>query len=271
MSMPSPAAHGAFRAADAAGELIYAIGDIHGRYDLVIPLLATVFADAQKAVRERPPQVIFLGDYVDRGPDSAKVIEALVRLEARSGYRLTFLKGNHEQAMLDFIEDADAGRDWIRFGGAPTLAAYGVAPPKANDKRAAFERARRALLVHLPPAHLDFLQRLEVMAQVGDYAFVHAGIRPGRALAVQTDDDLLWIRDAFIGHPGPHEKVIVHGHTWIDDQPRILQQRIGVDTGAYETGVLTALRIEDGDIRFLQARGASSAPSEERALALQSQ
>jgi len=268
--MPAPPSGMGFRAADVGGERVYAIGDIHGRYDLLIPLLATVFADAQGAACDRPPRIIFLGDYVDRGPDSAKVIEALVRLEARAGHRLTFLKGNHEQALLAFIEDADAGHDWIRFGGAPTLASYGVPPPKADDKPAAFERARDALVAHLPAAHLDFLERLEVMAQVGDYAFVHAGIRPGRDLATQTDDDLLWIREAFLSHPGPHEKVIVHGHTWIDDQPRILQQRIGVDTGAYETGVLTALRIEDGGIRFLQARGAAVA-SRERAFALQSQ
>ena len=260
-----------FKAAAVAGELVYAVGDIHGRYDLLIPLLAMILADSEKAERLRPARLIFLGDYVDRGPDSAKVIEALVRLQARSPYDLRFLKGNHEQAMLAFINDASAGRDWIRFGGGPTLAAYGVAPPALDNRLAVFERARETLLIHLPAAHRDFLERLEVMAEVGDYAFVHAGVRPDRSLAQQIDDDLLWIRDGFIGHPGPFEKVIVHGHTWIDDQPRLLQHRMGVDTGAYQTGVLTAVRIKDGDVRVLQARGAPADMSGERALALQSQ
>jgi serine/threonine protein phosphatase 1 len=232
-------------------ELVYAVGDVHGRYDLMKALLAQIAADYAVRARGRRPIVIFLGDYVDRGPQSPKVLEALLWLRRRPDLELHLLKGNHEQALLAFLDAPERGAGWLQYGGAETLAAYGVPPP---EDPSGLRRARDALLEAMPASHLWLLQRLELMVGVGGYAFVHAGIRPGAALAEQAENDLLWIRQPFLEHAGTHEKVIVHGHTWIDERPQLHAARIGVDTGAYATGVLTAVRL-DGEAReILQAR-----------------
>jgi serine/threonine protein phosphatase 1 len=254
---------GGFRAASAAGELIYAIGDIHGRYDLLVELLAAIAQDGEPALREKPPVLVFLGDYIDRGPDSAKVVEALTWLERRRDYSLRFLKGNHEKTLLDFLEDPAVAVDWLRFGGIETLQSYGVEAPTPEGPLPAFVEARDALLRNMPAAHLRFYERLETFLEIGDYVFVHAGIRAGRTIMEQSEEDMLWIRDEFIGSPGPFERVVVHGHTWFDERPRLLQHRIGVDTGAYRTGVLTAVRIEDDDLTVLQVRAPESAGATE--------
>ncbi|MGA0606451.1 metallophosphoesterase family protein [Phenylobacterium sp. VNQ135] len=235
------------------GELVYAVGDVHGCYDLMKTLLAKIAADSAARARGRRPILIFLGDYVDRGPESAKVLEALIWLRRRPDLEVRLLKGNHEQAMLAFLDAPEANAAWLRWGGAETLQAYGVAPPTGEEGPLAVLRARDELLQRMPAGHLLLLQRLELMVAVGDYAFVHAGVRPGAALAQQTEQDLLWIREGFLDAVGPHEKVIVHGHTWLDERPRLGEHRLGVDTGAYRTGVLTAVRLDGVECEALQA------------------
>ncbi|HTK33861.1 MAG TPA: metallophosphoesterase family protein [Caulobacteraceae bacterium] len=243
------------------GRLIYVIGDVHGCYELLKDLLARVAADIEGRAGGRRPELIFLGDYVDRGPHSSKVLDALVWLQRRGDLEVRLLKGNHEQALLEFIDAPDQGGPWIGYGGAQTLESYGIAAPSPGADPAAYGLARDDLLDKMPASHLRLLQGLELMVLAGDYAFVHAGVRPGASLDRQAEDDLLWIRQGFLDAQGPFEKIIVHGHTWTSDQPVLLPQRIGVDTGAYATGVLTALRLEDHDFGILQARTALPPPT----------
>lgn len=237
----------------AEGRLVYAVGDVHGCYDLLIGLLARLGEDAAAATGHTPT-LILLGDYVDRGLDSARVLEALCLLRARAPFEVCLLKGNHEEALLNFLDTPADGAPWIAFGGAATLLAYGVEPPAPGDPAQAYVAARDELLRRMPAAHLRLLQTLDLMAVVGDYAFVHAGVAPGEALRRQSARDLLWIRREFLEARGPFEKVIVHGHTWEDDRPVMTPARIGVDTGAYETGVLGALRLEDEGRAWLHVR-----------------
>jgi serine/threonine protein phosphatase 1 len=178
-----PALHGAGGAVTTAGQLVYAVGDIHGRYDLLLELLARLAQDAGVHAAGRAPVLVLLGDYVDRGPDSARVVEALVALAQAPGWRLVALKGNHEQAMLRFIDQPHLGGPWLRFGGEATLSSYGVAPPGAET--ADLVRARDELLAAMPAAHLHALLSLPLAATVGDYAFVHAGVAPGVPLEDQ--------------------------------------------------------------------------------------
>lgn len=234
------------------GELVYAVGDVHGCYEEMKALLAKIAVDSAGRARGRRPILIFLGDYVDRGPQSAKVLEALIWLKRRPDLEVRLLKGNHEQAMLAFLDAPEPNAAWLRWGGAETLSAYGVEPPAGEDDPLALSRVRDELLARMPAGHLLVLQRLELMVAVGDYAFVHAGVRPGAPLAQQTEQDLLWIREGFLDVDAPHEKVIVHGHTWLDEKPRFSEHRLSIDTGCYRTGVLTALRLDGGERECLQ-------------------
>ena len=238
--------------AKAAGELIYAIGDVHGRYDLLTDMLRRIVDDAKGRLRGRMPMLILCGDYVDRGPDSARVLTALDWIRRDGRVRLHAIKGNHEAAFLSFLADPQDGGGWLSFGGDATLASYGVRPPTDFQDVPELVRARDDLLEVMPAAHLRVLQGLELMVVVGDYAFVHAGIRPGVPLAKQKPEDLLWIRGPFLDQTGRFEKRIVHGHSWIEAAPEIYDNRIGLDTGAYETNVLTAVRIEDNEVEVFQ-------------------
>lgn len=245
-------------AATSLGQIIYAVGDIHGCYDLMMGLLGQIVSSEGEGAGSRRPIIIFCGDYVDRGPDSAKVVEALVWLQKRPEMEVRLLKGNHEQALLDFLERPEKAGPWIAHGGAATLSSYGVEPPAADASEDIYVEARNQFLQRMPSSHLHLLQHLELMLSVGDYAFVHAGVRPGTDLARQVEKDLLWIRNDFIDQDHKFEKIIVHGHTWASDWPDIQQHRIGIDTGAYATDVLTAIRIEDGAMQVLQQRGPSA-------------
>jgi serine/threonine protein phosphatase 1 len=230
----------------------YAVGDIHGRADLLHRLLVTLEARANDERREGgPPIVIFLGDYVDRGPASADVIETL--LNARpNGYERRFLKGNHEQAMLAFMNDPMNRREWIAHGGLETLVSYGVKPvPFFGAPDDVWVAAAQSLKEKLPHAHLEFLERLERYVLLGDYAFVHAGIAPGKPLEEQRDQDLLWIRDKFLNDRTPFPHRIVHGHT-PTARPHMDHRRIGIDTGAYASGRLTAARFEGEEVTFVE-------------------
>lgn len=235
------------------GGVIYAVGDIHGCYTQLRRLLSKIADDTAKRAAGRPVSLVFCGDYIDRGPASREVVDALVWLLRHGPFDLHCLKGNHEQVLLDYIEDPMGAMDWIAFGGAETLLSYGVTPPEPDADPRDHVRARDDLLENMPAAHLRFFDRLELMVGIGDYAFVHAGVRPGVPLTAQTSRDLLWIRDEWITAERPAERIIVHGHSWLDDEPEVRPHRIGIDTGAYETGVLSAVRIEDDGIAFLSA------------------
>jgi serine/threonine protein phosphatase 1 len=230
--------------------LIYAVGDIHGCYGLFRRLLTRCWEDSRGHRSQRPPMLVLCGDYVDRGPASAEVLEAVVQLKDRSEFELRALKGNHEEGMLAFLDDPVANRAWLLFGGDATLASYGVSPPGPDLE--SLERVRDELLERLPLSHLEFLRGLETLVVQGDYAFVHAGVRPGVPLEAQSERDLLWIRDDFLRAPPSFDKVIVHGHTWVNEHPQTLRHRIGLDTGAYATAVLTAVRLDAEGRAFLQ-------------------
>lgn len=235
------------------GRLIYAVGDIHGCYDQLRDLLAKISDDAAQRAEGRRVGLIFCGDYIDRGPASREVVDAMWWLKRHGPFDLHCLKGNHEQVLLDYLDDPAAAADWMRFGGAETLRSYGVEPPERDANPAEHCRARDDLLENMPSAHLKFFENLELMVGIGEYAFVHAGVRPGVPLEEQASRDLLWIRNDWIENDRPAERIIVHGHTWSDHEAEIRPHRIGIDTGVYETGILSAVRIEDGEIAILSA------------------
>ncbi len=233
---------------------VYAIGDVHGCYGLLKALLQEISRDAEDREAGAVPMVILLGDYVDRGPESAKVLSALTWLRRSSAVDLRLLEGNHEAMLRLFLDDPVQHAAWLRFGGRETLQSYGVA---MQDEDAASPAAlavlRDALLDVMPAAHLALLQGLPPYIEIGSYVFVHAGIRPGVAMAEQSRDDMLWIRDGFLDEEADTPPVVVHGHSWDDVLPGIGPYRIGIDTGAYETGVLSAVRITDSAIEVIQA------------------
>ena len=232
------------------GALIYAIGDTHGRADVLAGLLETIATDADG----RPYELIFLGDYVDRGADSRGVIDQILALGGKAGVSVVALKGNHEEAMLDFLRSADFGPMWAQHGGGATLRSYGIEPPANRMDHAGWDRARAALEAALPPAHRAFLEGLTLYVRRGGYLFVHAGLRPGVALEQQTERDMLWIRREFLDHRKPLDQMVVHGHT-PEPRPYDGVHRIGVDTGCYYSGRLTAVRLEGETRRFIQAQG----------------
>ena len=198
------------------------------------------------------PLLVFLGDYVDRGPWSKGVIDRIIGLRAEVGFEVRTLKGNHEQAMIAFLGNAAAGPAWADHGGRPTLASYGVVPPKLRGDAAGWEQTRQDFIQSLPPSHLDFLAGLNPILLVGDYVFVHAGLRPGRSIDDQDEHDLLWIREPFLRDRRAFAKVVVHGHT-PEEVPFVGTRRIGIDTGAYATGVLTAVRLNGEERVILQS------------------
>ena len=230
------------------GLRVYAIGDVHGRLDLLDQLLNQIQHDAASA-RDLVKHLVFLGDYVDRGPNSRSVIDRLAG-PPPSGFGAIHLMGNHEEAMLDFMSDAPSGANWLRYGGLATLASYGVRPPEEDATPDHVDDARRLLLANMPASHKSFLKALRTSVSIGDYHFVHAGIRPGMPLDRQERQDMLWIRDEFLNSNANHGKVVVHGHT-ISMKPDMHPNRIGIDTGAYATNRLTALVLEGTERRFL--------------------
>lgn len=229
-----------------AGLRIYAIGDIHGRADLLERLGDKIAEDLQQG-GFREAATVLLGDYIDRELGSAQVLERLAG--ARFPTPIVALRGNHEQQMLDFLERPDVLRDWRRQGGLATLASYGVDAAAAMSEESCIA-ARDELERNLPASHREFLAATRTSWSVGDYFFCHAGARPGVPLDRQQDLDLLWIRDEFISSSEPFEKMIVHGHSPAR-APIVLPHRIGIDTGAYFTGVLTCVVLQAAERRFL--------------------
>lgn len=226
------------------GQRVYAIGDIHGRLDLFEKAIALIEADdAARAPAETT--VILLGDLIDRGPDSAGVIAAARDWAQRRTVRI--LAGNHEEMFLDSFEQDEVLRHFLRHGGRETLLSYPIDPE--DYTRMTLEELRAAMPGFVPAADIAFLRGLEDMIRIGDYVFVHAGVRPGVPLEAQNPLDLRWIRGEFITDRAPRDFVVVHGHT-IAEEPELRPLRIGIDTGAYASGRLTMVGLE-GDSRWL--------------------
>lgn len=231
------------------GSVIYAIGDIHGESGKLDLLHSMIRADASRRDTMRKVAV-YLGDYVDRGPDSAGVVERLAG-DPLPGFETVFLKGNHEEFMLHFLETGDSSSGWFHNGGLQTLESYGMEVRGHSLWRSDSSELRDSLDEKLPDSHRRFLGALDLYRIEGDYLFVHAGIWPGRALEDQTAADMLWIRNRFLDSSEDHGFMVVHGHT-PRDLPEVRPNRIGIDTGAVYGGKLTALALEGGTRDFLQ-------------------
>ena len=232
------------------GQLVYAIGDIHGRVDLLARLLAEIETDAGQSVGVERKALVFLGDYIDRGPDSQEVIAQLLG-GLPQGFDAHFLKGNHEAMLLDFMAEPSSLGQWLANGAAATLQSYGVDVLGLAHSRAEPELWRTAFRERLPEAHYRFFDQLELAVSYGDYFFVHAGVRPGVPLDAQRSTDLIWIRGEFLRSRQDFGKMVVHGHT-PGEVPDLRANRIGIDTGAVFTDRLTALRLAGGTRDFLQ-------------------
>lgn len=241
---PRPSATGT---AVPEGERLYAVGDVHGRLDLLTDLLDTITADDDSR-EPADTRIVLLGDLVDRGPESKQVIEHLITRDW--GKRTpVFLKGNHEEVfLLTLAGNLEATRWWTKIGGAETMLSYGVDEEliESDDTLALSED----FVPRVPDAHVAFLHKLRDSLVVGGYCFVHAGIKPGVPLDRQKPEDLRWIRDSFLDYEGSHGMVVVHGHS-ISSGVEEMHNRIGIDTGAYASGTLTAVGIEAGQRWFL--------------------
>ena len=228
------------------GIRVYAVGDIHGRADLLKQMFAVIDADLARSPVNRAIEV-YLGDYIDRGPHSGDTLDLLIE---RSHVReAVFLKGNHEAYLLEVLRDPTKLEDWRQFGGLQTLISYGIQPslnPDAAEQIKLIEMLNNAIAAR----HLEFLRSLTPSFVCGDFFFVHAGVRPGIPLKEQQESDLLWIRDDFLDSKETFGKFIVHGHTPVRE-PDIRPNRINIDTGAYATGNLTLLRIQGSSMLAL--------------------
>lgn len=226
------------------GDRIYAVGDIHGRFDLLQEIMARIGEHHASLKPTSSLHIIFLGDLIDRGPDSLKVLEYLHEAQRRLP-GLIVLQGNHEEVLLKVLDgDLRVFRHWLTYGGAQALESFGLAVPDPDgDLDESLVQLRKAL----SPALVSWIRRLPYTASSGDYFFCHAGVRPGVALKRQAREDLLWIRDDFLETDAHLGAVVVHGHT-ITPEVDMRHNRIGIDTGAYLSGILTALYLE-GDLR----------------------
>ncbi|HEY7005587.1 MAG TPA: metallophosphoesterase family protein [Sphingomicrobium sp.] len=238
--------------AGARGWRAYVVGDIHGRLDLLEQLLDKI----HREVAARPARkilVVFVGDLIDRGPNSAQVVERL-RTYKHPRIRPVFLQGNHEEVLLRILAgEADLITKWRWFGGTECMNSYGVDTAKLSAMGE--EEALEAIRAAIPAKHVQFLESFDDSCRFGDYLFVHAGIRPGVEIDQQRQSDLRWIREAFLFDETDHGFVVVHGHT-IRPEVEVRANRIGIDTGAYKTGVLTALAIEGSNSWLLDTRSA---------------
>ncbi|MFN4114041.1 MAG: metallophosphoesterase family protein [Sphingomonadaceae bacterium] len=230
------------------GERVYAIGDIHGRLDLFEELIHAIERDDLESPPRGQTTVVLLGDLVDRGPSSAQVIARAREWQIRRPVRI--LAGNHEEMFLESFDSTEILRHFLKHGGQETVLSYGLSPATYND--ASLEEIRQLMHQIVPRHDRDFLAGFEPWVSIGDYLFVHAGIRPEVPLAEQQRRDLLWIREPFLRYTGPHLQFVIHGHTiceTVDEQ----DNRIGVDTGAFRSGILTAIVLEGEHRRYIQA------------------
>lgn len=238
------------QAAAPEGMRLYAVGDVHGCHELMSRMHRRIMAEI---MHDRPAdwRIIYLGDYVDRGPATRQVLDFLCHA-ARSEPRILALAGNHDIGLLDFLAAPAADGLFANNGGATTARSYGVDLQFSHDD--ALVRGHAALQAAIPDAHLAFLRGLKLSVSFGDFFFCHAGIRPGVPLDAQTPEDLVWIRETFHRHEGLRPKVIVHGHTPVP-APEIRPNRVNLDTGAFYSGRLSALMVEGQRKRLLQESG----------------
>lgn len=229
------------------GQRVYAIGDIHGCDALFAALIEAVEAD-DRAAGGADTLVILLGDLVDRGPDSAGVIARAKAWQARRKVRI--LSGNHEEMFLRSFADIEMLRHFLRHGGRETVMSFGVEAKEYTT--ASLEEVQKMLVERVPKDVREYVAGFETLIAVGDYVFVHAGINPEIPLAEQKAHDLRWIREPFLSWEAAHEKLVVHGHT-INEEPQDKGNRIGIDTGAYNTGRLTCLVLEGYSRRYIEA------------------
>jgi serine/threonine protein phosphatase 1 len=232
------------------GLTVYVVGDIHGRLDLLLDVHGRIDKDKR---RRSPGQAVevYLGDYIDRGPESAPVVSRLI--ERANDVHAAFLRGNHEQLFLDFLVGHDCLREWSAVGGLATLLSYGV-PPELISRRAVADAVRQSISERLPEGHKRFYDQTGSYLRIGPYLAVHAGIRPGIALEKQTTEDLLSIRRDFLDHQGDFGCIVVHGHTPVME-PEPCRNRINIDTGAFATNRLTCLRIDPDGVGIVQDEG----------------
>ncbi len=237
---------------------IYAVGDIHGRVDLLREIQALILDDAKTASAHGAALggrkiLVYLGDYIDRGPSSMEVLDHLISTDKTNeelGFESVYLKGNHEDYFLRFMASGELGKAWMNNGGAALLNNFGL-ELSANSSPEEFVETASLLRRMLSPDHRCFLMGLQTYFEYHEYYFVHAGIRPGVSLQNQRIQDMLWIRDDFMNSNIDFGKIIVHGHT-IGDAPEIMANRISIDTGAYLSNRLTCVVIENEHVRFLQ-------------------
>jgi serine/threonine protein phosphatase 1 len=227
---------------------LYAVGDVHGRADALRDVFGRIDADRGISTARRR-LTIFLGDYVDRGPASREVLELLIDRSRSRPRELLLLKGNHESMFLEFFENPAMLGHWRQFGGLPTLASYGL-KPSLNPSPADQKELARQLAQNVPDGHRRLIKAMPISFTCGDFFFVHAGVRPGVPLKNQNEKDLLWIREEFLLHERDYEKIVVHGHTPVA-KPEVHANRINLDVGAYATGHLACLAIEEDKISFI--------------------
>jgi len=231
---------------------LYAIGDVHGRLDLLAAMHQRIESELEwKPVRDW--RVIHLGDYVDRGPESKGVIDFLIEARKRDPRNL-MLAGNHDIGFLDFLGNPEPEGLFMRYGGVQTALSYGVsltADASWFGKTETMRRGHQALLEAVPQSHVDFLRSLPFSVTSGDFFFCHAGIRPGIALDKQSPQDMIWIRDIFHDYTGLFPKIVVHGHTPVPEA-EVMANRVNVDTLAWQSGMLTALVVDGADKRILE-------------------
>lgn len=230
---------------------VYAIGDIHGRADLLDHMHELIAIDMVRNPVDMPV-VVYLGDYIDRGRESSRTLDILVERSCLSdNVERHFLMGNHEYSILNFIENPLSAQDWLHWGGVQTLESYGIEVNPKQFSSGYLVQLGKRLRNAMPENHIDFLNTLSLKKELGGYLFVHAGVHPDKNLENQSREDLLMIREPFLSSEKPLPKCIVHGHT-ISAQPVVRPFRIGIDTGAYDSGVLSCAVLEASDVRFLQ-------------------
>lgn len=236
------------------GLRVYCIGDIHGRADLLAELHKAIASDAARAPVERKI-VVYVGDYIDRGLESRSVIDQFLS-DPLPDFEKVYLKGNHDETLLQFLNDAEVGPYWFTYGGDATVLSYGVRLPPGKTGPERFEDMRLQFASLFPADHLEFFSALQLTYVCGDYVFVHAGLRPGVPLDRQSPEDLLWIRGEFLESRYDFGKIVVHGHS-VSEAPVMATNRIGIDTGAYASGRLTCLVLEGGNREVMNTEIAS--------------
>lgn len=238
------------RHAGPGGKRCYAIGDVHGRMDLLQDILRQIEADLAAYPVQEPSALVFLGDLIDRGPQSRQVVECAMRY-THPDLAVYAIKGNHEDALVKGLRDNPQHlTDWLRWGGIATAESYGIARHALVGR--SVTELHDLLTLAIPPAHIEYMSTMLDCLRFGDFLLVHAGIRPGVPLEAQSGEDLRWIREPFLSSLDDHDVMVIHGHTiseGVDRQPN----RIGIDTGADAHGCLTAIRVEGTSVDFLQA------------------